>query len=146
MDTRKKIITIATLAIVFLILLYAFFNARLLIEGPRIIIKSPENGSKFDIPLIQIEGEAHNTSFITMNGRQIYVNEEGIFKEKLLLPKGTSIIKFDAKDRFERKTEVTLWYTFKGEQPEIVMPEITEEKTSSSTFDKDFSSSSSEIE
>ena len=146
MNARTKILTIATLAILLLILIYALFNARLLIAGPQIIIKSPENGSDFDRPLIQIEGEAHNTSFISMNGRPIYVNENGEFKEKLLLPEGTSIIKFDAKDRFERNTEVTLWYTFTGNHPETVMPEIIEKLTSSSTSDVNSSSSSSEIE
>lgn len=146
MNSRNKIIFIATLVVIIIILGYALFNARLLISGPQIIIKSPVNGSKFDIPLIQIEGEARNTSFISMNGRPIYINEENQFKEKLLLPEGTSIIKFDAKDRFNRTTETTLWYTFSGKKPEIILPEVEEIETSSSTVETKFSSSSSEIE
>lgn len=147
MNTRKKIITLAMIGVLLIILSYALFNARLLIAGPEIIIKSPESGLSFDMPLIEIVGEAHNTSFITMNGHPIYVNEEGEFKEKLLLPKGTSIIKLDARDRFERTTETTLWYTYEGNSPELIMPEILSEEVSSSTDSiKETSSTSSSVE
>jgi hypothetical protein len=108
------------------VLVYAVFNARLLLTGPQIIIKTPENGMSFDTPFIEIHGEALNTSFIKMNDRTIYINENNEFREKLLLPPGTSIIRIDAQDRFERSTEVTLWYTYKGDFLEIVEPEIRE--------------------
>ncbi len=124
MKFRKKLITFGTLSFLALVLVYAFFNARQLLSGPQIIIKSPESGLSFDSPFIEIIGEARNTSFISMNGRTIYINEDNEFKEKLLLPPGTSIIKIDAKDRFERSTETILWYTYNGEPVEIEAPEI----------------------
>lgn len=124
MKFRKKLIIFGTLSLLIIILIYAFFNARLLLAGPQIIIKSPENGLTFDTPFIELVGEARNTSFISMNGNTIYVNEEGEFREQLLLPPGTSIIKIDARDRFERSTEETLWYTYNGERSEIDISEI----------------------
>lgn len=103
--------------------------------GPQIIIKSPENGLSFTTPFIEIVGEAKNTSFISMNGRTIYINEKDEFREKLLLPPGTSIIKIDARDRFERSTEETLWYTYEGEHVEVVStpPTLTSTSTSYAT-------------
>lgn len=133
MNSRNKIITISTAVVFIIIISYAFFNARLLIAGPKIIINQPESGSVFDSPLIEIQGEAYNTSFISMNGHSIYINEQGQFKEKLLLPPGTSIIKLDARDRFDRTTETTLWYIYKGNSPEPIMPDISSETASSST-------------
>jgi hypothetical protein len=142
MNFRKKIKIYGTIAVLILIFIYALFNARQLLSGPQIIIKSPENGLSFDTPFIEIIGEAKNTSFIKMNGQTIYVNENDEFTEKLLLPPGTSIIKIDARDRFERSTEVTLWYTYTGEVTEIEVPEISTTTASSSTT----STSSSSLE
>jgi hypothetical protein len=133
MKFRKKIKIWGTITVLVVVFVYSLFNARQLISGPEIIIKSPENGLSFDTPFMEIIGEAKNTAFISMNGRTIYINEKDEFKEKLLLPPGTSIIKIDARDRFERSTEVTLWYTYTGEVNEIAVPEITETASTSPT-------------
>ncbi len=135
MKFRKKLTIWGTVSVLVLILGYALFNARQLINGPEIIIKSPENGRSFDMPFIEIFGVAKNTSFISMNGKTIYVNEDDEFREKLLLPPGTSIIKIDARDRFERSTEETLWYTYEGEPVDATStpPVSTSTATSTST-------------
>jgi hypothetical protein len=140
MKLRKKLSIGITLFVLSIIIVYAFFNARLIIAGPEIIIKSPENGSSFDYAFIEIVGTAKNTSFISMNGRSIYVDENNQFSEKLLLPPGTSIIKIDAKDRFGRSTEKNLWYTYTGEIVEADISEINYSEpetnsTSSSSLD-----------
>lgn len=144
MKFRKKLIVGGTISVLIIVFIYALFNARLLITGPQIIIKTPENGLSFDTPFIEIVGEARNTSFIRMNGRTIYVNEKDEFREKLLLPPGTSIIKIDAQDRFERSTETTLWYTYEGEPIKIDAPEIIPETSTSSPTTTSTSSSSLE--
>ena len=123
-------------------LIYAVFNARLLLSGPQIIIKTPESGLSFDTPFIEIHGEALNTSFIRMNDRTIYINEDNEFHEKLLLPPGTSIIKIDAQDRFERSTEKILWYTYKGNFSDITEPDLQIDLATSSATSTPSSSSS----
>jgi len=143
MNFRKKLKIWGTIAVLAFVFVYALFNARQLLSGPQIVIKSPENGLSFDTPFIEIIGEAKNTSFINMNGRTIYVNEDDEFSEKLLLPPGTSIIKIDAQDRFERSTEVTLWYTYNGEATDIEVPEIS---TSTASTSPTSTSSSSSLE
>lgn len=142
MKFRKKLIIWNTLSLVIIMLIYGLFNARLLLIGPQIIIKTPENGTSFNSPFIEIHGEALNTSFIKMNDRTIYVNENNEFREKLLLPPGTSIIRIDAQDRFERSTEVILWYTYKGDFSEITEPEINIDLSTSSPTSTPSSSSS----
>lgn len=141
MNFRKKLKIWGTISVLIIVFVYALFNARQLLSGPHITIKSPENGLSFDTPFIEIIGEAKNTSFINMNGRTIYINENNEFSEKLLLPPGTSIIKIDAQDRFGRSTEETLWYKYTGEVADIKVPEIS--TTTASTSPTSTSSSSS---
>lgn len=71
-------------------------------------ITAPLNGSSVNSSFIEIEGKALNISYITLNDRQIFTNEEGIFKEKLLLSYGYNVITISAKDRFGRNTKEIL--------------------------------------
>lgn len=88
-----------------LIALYAFFQARYLILGPRITILSPLNGSTVDSSLVLVEGIAKNVTYISMNDRPIFLDEKGRFEEKFLAYPGSSTIIIKARDRFGRETE-----------------------------------------
>jgi hypothetical protein len=92
---------------------YAFFQARNIISGPIIKIHAPLNGASFNNSLIKIKGIAKNISYISMNDRQIFTNENGEFGEKLLLSDGYNIITIKAEDRFGRKTESKLELIYK---------------------------------
>lgn len=92
------------LALLGLVILYALFQARFLILGPRVRISSPANGAVVEAGAITVEGRAGNVAWISMQGRQIYVDENGLFQEKLIAPSGPSIITVSARDRFGRET------------------------------------------
>lgn len=116
MAQNKRIwisIIISAIVLVFLII-FAFFNSRIFFLGPQITIISPKNGSSFEEPFIELKGLAKNTSFISLDGNPILIEESGYFKEKLLLSPGLSIIQIYAQDRFERSTTLTLQYAYKG--------------------------------
>lgn len=97
-----------TIAIVLVISGYVYFQSYNFIEGPVISINTPINGSSVDESLVEIEGEAKNISYITLNDRQIFTDEEGFFKEKLLLSYGYNLVTIAAKDRFGRDTTEVL--------------------------------------
>ncbi|MDD5318364.1 MAG: hypothetical protein PHF79_00885 [Candidatus Pacebacteria bacterium] len=100
-DTGKSIARIAIISIFFLgIVGYSLFQAHKLISGPIIQITSPKNGSTLTQNLVEIKGVAKNTSFISMNDRPIYIDEQGNFSEKLPIYPGYTIINLKAKDRF----------------------------------------------
>lgn len=101
MTRRSK--TLGIIGLVVIITVYAVFQGYDLIRGPILEVKSPENGSSFSDPAIEIEGLAKNISFIYLNDKQIFVDPEGNFKEKLLLLPGYNIITLSAKDRFNRE-------------------------------------------
>lgn len=87
---------------------YSLFQAQKLIKGPIIEIYTPENGATYNQTLIEIEGRAKNTAYLNLNGRKIFTDREGYFREKLLLFPGYNIIKLDATDKFKKYNEKTL--------------------------------------
>jgi hypothetical protein len=87
------------------VVLYALFQARFLILGPRVNITSPQNGSSLPERAVTLTGTAKNVAYISLNGRQIFTDEEGYWEEKLLVSPGLSIMTVQARDRFGRETE-----------------------------------------
>jgi hypothetical protein len=90
------------------ILVYGGIQGRAFLEGPAITIISPENGATVEDPGLFIRGVAERISYLTLNGRQIFVDEEGRFEEKLLLPRGYTILVIEARDKFDRSTKEVL--------------------------------------
>ncbi|MDP6387930.1 MAG: hypothetical protein QGG63_01490 [Candidatus Pacebacteria bacterium] len=105
--------TVGSIFFIVVIFGYAFFQARNIILGPVIKIQEPQNGVSLEHSLVGIEGTAKNISHISMNDRQIFTDEQGQFREKLLLSYGYNIITIKAKDRFGRKTKKTLELIYK---------------------------------
>ena len=91
---------------------YGLYQARNLIKGPEISVSSPINGSSFADPLVTIAGTAANIAYISLNDRQIFIDGQGHFSEKLLLPDGYTIMKLEARDKFGRTTDKFLELTY----------------------------------
>jgi len=106
---RAYIIAFSITFFVIALLGYAIFEARYLILGPKITTISPSQGFMSDIAPFFVEGRAQNIVRISLNDRPIFVDEEGHFKEKLLLQKGYTIMTLRAEDRFGRSTEEFLY-------------------------------------
>jgi len=83
---------------------YGLFEARRLVQGPRITILAPVDGSATSSPTITIAGIAENVSFLSINDRAILTDEQGRFSERIAPPPGVSILSVAAKDRFGRST------------------------------------------
>jgi hypothetical protein len=112
----SKVLTIKILlsVIIFLLILgYGLFQARNIIIGPELTILTPKNGDNVTNPLVTVTGVATNITRISLDDRQIFVDNKGNFSEKLLVPSGYTIIKVAAQDKFGRTTQklVELNYT-----------------------------------
>ena len=109
---NRSAISILRTSIVSLLILiiigYSLFQAQKLITGPIIEVYTPQNGATYSQTLIEIEGRAQNVAHLNLNGRKIFTDKDGHFKEKLLLSPGYNIIKLDAVDKFKKYTEKTL--------------------------------------
>ena|SRR3989344_2814757 len=127
--TPKLIAGITAVALVMLGLgIYAYLQSREYLRGPILIIEEPLNGSMSTTSLVGLRGSARNISFLTLNGRQIFTDELGRFKESLLLQEGYSIMTLEARDRFGHVVEKRLELVYK---PIVLIPPFLKEVSES---------------
>ena len=102
MDTNaKKIVQIAGLFVFFiLIIVYAFFRSHDLIFGVKIKNVNITDGAKVANSVLNITGNAKNAIKLTLNGREISIDEKGGFSETIALLSGYNIINIKAEDKF----------------------------------------------
>lgn len=91
-----------------IVVVYSLFQAQKLISGPIIEVYTPQNGAVYNQTMIEVDGRAQNTAYLNLNGRKIFTDKDGYFKEKLLLSPGYNIIRLDATDKFKKYTEKKL--------------------------------------
>ncbi len=104
---RLGIILVIALGLIF----YASFQVRNLALGPEISITAPENGAVSSTTEITIIGIAKNVVFMTLDGRQIFTDENGNFSEDIILSKGYNIVTIYGRDKFGKETTKTLQLT-----------------------------------
>lgn len=107
-NLKKVVASVAVL----LLIVYGVFNARKLIEGPKIEIYEPVSGFETIQNPITIKGIAKNITYLSLNERAIAVDTAGIFEETLLLTPGYNTIRMHAMDRFKQDTvkEIKIYY------------------------------------
>lgn len=99
--TPKLIAGIGIIVLVALSLcVYVYLQSKEYLRGPVVTLEEPTNGALSTTSRIQLLGTAKNVSFLTLNGRQIFTDERGRFRESLLLQNGYNIMTLEAKDRF----------------------------------------------
>ncbi len=106
---KRSLIVIA----LFFLVGYGAFEARRLVTGPVIAIDTPRNGATITEGDTYLEGNAENVSKITLNGRGIFITEEGRIHEPLVLLPGYNKTTLTAWDRFGKKTDVVLELVYK---------------------------------
>ena len=94
-----------------LIATYIVFQARFLIIGPEITLKT-EPAVQQNERIITLEGQARNITHLWLNDRQIYTDEQGNFTEALVLENGYTITTLRAKDRYGRETKVVRSFVY----------------------------------
>jgi hypothetical protein len=116
MTTRHGIKKLIRLGIIgtFCLSVFCFglFKAKNIIQGATLTLNTPVMSTSTP-SLAVFDGIATNTSFLSMNGRKIFTNEAGYFKEELLLSLGYNIIQIEAVDRFGKKETQTLELIYK---------------------------------
>lgn len=97
----KKIVKIGSISFFFLIIaVYAFFISHDLIFGVKIKNVNITNGATVTDPVITITGNAKNATLLTLDGREISIDQTGNFNETIALTRGYNIITIRAQDKF----------------------------------------------
>lgn len=88
------------------LLAYMLFQARFLIEGPRITL-TDKPAILQETQKIVLSGHAENIVAITLNGRPMVTDQDGNFRVPVVLSPGYSVVQLAARDRFGRTTTLT---------------------------------------
>jgi len=79
-----------------------------MLYGPQIVLSNASGAITVHDERIEIKGTAKNVVEITLSGRPVFINDEGMFTERLLLTKGLNRFTFEAKDKFGHATQEIL--------------------------------------
>jgi hypothetical protein len=101
------------------IAIYAVWNARNLIMGPVIEVIEPQVGATIDSKTLIVKGIIKNGSFISLDGRQIFTDKAGIFREEILPRLGVNAIEIRAEDRFGKEKIKRIEFYFEGEASKV---------------------------
>ncbi len=104
MNVQKKLTILFGVLFLISFIIYTGFEAQKIIYGPRISISEPQDEETFyQNGAIKVIGTAKNISFITLDGRQIFTDQNGNFEEDFVLQPGYNIITLTAKDRYGKE-------------------------------------------
>ncbi len=108
---RTLVLTLLCVAFLGLLLAYILWQARFLIQGPQLELTEvpPEHSNE---RIVHIGGQAKNIAKITLNGRQIFTDPHGDFREALVLENGYTVATIAATDRYGRTTAITRPYIY----------------------------------
>lgn len=98
---RKRLAFTLFLIILIGLASYGIYQARVYLRGPNISIESKTQSGK----LLMLAGTAARIAFLSLQGRQIFTDENGRWQETMLLLPGYNSVSVVATDRFGRKTE-----------------------------------------
>ena len=100
-DLTPKSLVIGLLVLTFIS--YAGFQGRFIILGPRVEITSHEDGEVVENSLVVLEGWAKNISWISLNDRQIFTDEDGQWSEEFVVSEGTNIVTVKVKGKMREE-------------------------------------------
>jgi hypothetical protein len=97
---------------------FSYFKMSFVLNGVQ-IVANIEHGE--NTPLTVISGKAQNATYISLNGREIYIDKDGCFSEKINLIPGFSVITIDATDKFGKSKEKTFQLVYNEGAPLVAM-------------------------
>jgi hypothetical protein len=127
-----------TIMIVLLIITYAVFNTRLIFKGPTVQFYDLRDGQIIEGDgLLEIRGAAQNVSYISLNGRQIFIDEKSHqFSEKVLLTSHINSFEVFVSDKFGKEDYKKITLVYKDhKQIDISLPKIEATSTQEEATD-----------
>ncbi len=111
--TKKYLLWIIISIFVLSVVGYTSYEVQKVLFGPKIIVLSPKDGSLISSSVTEILGITKNIKELSLNDRKIFIDEEGNFKEEMLLSYGYNIFILKASDKFGRSTEEKIELIYK---------------------------------
>lgn len=102
---------LSIIGFVMLLVVYVQFQARSFLEGPAIILND-EYMPVQHTRTLTLTGKVENIVKLTLNGKEIHTDKDGVFTEELRLEQGYTIVSLNAQDRFGRQTSIVREYVY----------------------------------
>jgi hypothetical protein len=82
---------------------FAYFKTIPLTQGVQIqaMIDQKDTNS----PMIEITGKAKNAVYVALDGREIFIDKDGTFKERVALLPGLGVVTINAEDKFGKTSQ-----------------------------------------
>jgi hypothetical protein len=104
--TPKALIFGLSIIIIAGISIYFFYQLSFLIKPPELIIEHPSEDLIINEGKILVKGKTQINAEVSINGGGVWLDEEGVFNQEILLQEGINVIKIIAVNKFGRKNEM----------------------------------------
>jgi hypothetical protein len=118
--------TISYIALFAVIIIFTFMKMSFIMKGVQIVAEINKNGNS---SLVLVSGNAKNATYISLNGREIFIDKDGTFKELISLLPGFSVIELAARDKFGKMQEKKFEVVYEGGVPSIAINKINSNTT-----------------
>lgn len=95
---------------------FAYMKMSFILKGVQIEAKIEKVE---DSSLSIVSGKAPNAMHISLNGREIFIDKDGSFKESIALIPGFSVVTIDAQDKFGNSQEKKFQLVYKKGAPSV---------------------------
>ena len=96
--------------------IFSYMKMEFLFKGVQIEAKIEQIN---DTSLAVVSGVAKNATYISLNGREIFIDKNGSFREAVALIPGYTVITIDAMDKFENSAEKKFQMVYKEGSPAV---------------------------
>lgn len=102
-------VSVSVLGVLFSVIsLLIYRNMRELLSGVRVDVRIEEVEKSNNTNLFSLKGNAKHATFISVNGREIFIQKNGDFDEKIVIPDGYYVITLFARNKFGKDDEKTI--------------------------------------
>ena len=102
---------------------YLYREFRSFAAEPALVLLEPQNGAVVEDEEIVVRGKTDKGAQVTLNDQNIFVDNDGLFSDKLFLRAGMNTITVRTTNRFNKEKMVT--YTIESRRPVLeVVPQI----------------------
>lgn len=110
----KSLVGTGLIILLFLfIIIYTRSRTSFLSQGVSLSVENLEDGQRFSSRVLNLEGTAKRAVMLTINNREVLIDENGDFEDTLILYPGLNILTIEAQDKFEnyKQLRYSVWNT-----------------------------------
>ncbi len=109
---------ISCVALFSIIMVFSYEKMIFMVKGVKIDAKIEQSN---DSPLAIVSGTAEKATYISLNGREIFIDKEGNFSESIVMLPGFSVVTLSAKDKFGMTAEKKFEMITEESAPAVAM-------------------------